>query len=157
MGNFVTWSESHWFSLVQTTGILGSLGATFWSLLRDRKARRIGNYLTLAGHHRDLWRDAHRQPELERILRTDVDLVGKPITHQEQEFLNLVIVHFHTGWVLAREKIVLSLDLLAADAKDFFQRPLPRAVWKMNRAFQEPKFVSFIEKAAQIDPLRSRS
>ena len=66
--------------------------------------------------------------------------------------MNLAILHFHTGWLLAREKVVLSLDLLAADAKNFFQLPIPRKVWKMNRHFQEPKFVKFIAKAAGIPP-----
>ena len=31
----------------------------------------------------------------------DIDLLLAPITHEEEEFLNLVIVHYHTGWMLA--------------------------------------------------------
>lgn len=150
MGNFTPWAEQNWFPLVQTLGILGSLIATYIALIRDRKAWKLGNYLTLAGHHRDLWRDAHSNPALDRILTTEADLIAKPITPQEQEFLNLVIVHFHTGWIVAREKVYLPLELLAADAKAFFQLPLPREVWKRNRTFQDPQFARFIEKAAQL-------
>ena len=150
MEHFLAWGRAHWFDLIQTLGIIGGLSATSLTLFWERKSRRLGDYLTLAGQHRELWSDAHRQPSLARIFHPEVDLVAQPISPQEQEFLNLVIVHFHTGWLLAREKVVLTLELLALDAKAFFQLPIPRGVWIATRHFRDPKFSAFIEKAAKI-------
>ena len=152
MEHLLVWARAHWFDLVETLGIIGGLGTTSLTLFFERKSRRLGDYLTLAGQHRELWSDAHRQPDLARIFHSEVDLIARPISPQEQEFLNLVIVHFHTGWLMAREKIVLTLDLLALDAKAFFQLPIPREVWIATRHFRDPKFAAFVEKAAKIPP-----
>jgi len=63
----------------------------------------------------------------------------------EQEFLNLVIIHFHTGWQLAKEETVVTLKTLKADARNFFNLPIPKSVWKQTRHTRDPKFVKFIE------------
>lgn len=145
MGEWLGWVNREWFNGVQTLGIVGGLALAAIAARRESKARRIEDYLTLAGQHRELWTDAHARPDLARIFHRELDLVATPITVAEMEFLNLVIVHFHTGWLLGNQGGLLRLDVLSADAKDFFSLPLPRKVWEETRHFRDPGFVHFIE------------
>lgn len=147
MAAFLPWFDQNWFTLIQTLGIMGGLWLTSATLRRDRQARKLGDLLTLAGQHRDLWSDAHRRPELGRIMQADVDLVAQPVSTSEEEFLNLVIVHFYTGWLLAREAALLRLDVLGTDAGSFFALPLPRWVWAQTRHRRDPQFIRFVERA----------
>jgi hypothetical protein len=53
-------------------------------------------------HEQTKRRTVHRRPELGRIMEVTADFVAKPITVSEQEFLNLVIIHFNTGRTFSR-------------------------------------------------------
>jgi hypothetical protein len=139
------WLRDNWFLLVQGIGIFCGLLFTSMSIRRDVKSRRVSNLLDLTKQHRELWNEVHRQPELQRVFDADADLVAKPVSIAEEEFLLVVIVHFSTGWLLAREERLLTLGALAADARWFFSLPLPRFVWAQTKSARDPRFVSFIE------------
>jgi hypothetical protein len=144
---FLFWLNQNWFNLIQTLGILGSIWLTIASLRRETRARKLGDYLTLAGQHRELWSEAHRRPDLARIFQSELDLVAKPISVAEEEFLRLVIVHFSSGWLLARDDFVISLEVIAADVRGFFSLPLPRAIFERARESTDPAFVAFVDQA----------
>jgi hypothetical protein len=143
----LAWIHQHWFSVVQTAGIVGSLLLTLAALRRDHRARRTTDYLTLSTLHRELWSEMHRRPELARVTQPVVDLVAAPLSVPEEEFLMLVINHFHIGWHLFCEGGLLSLKVLAADARAFFSLPLPHLVWERSKQPRDPRFVRFIERA----------
>lgn len=153
---FFAWLDLNWFSLVQSIGIIGSLWFTAAALCRESRARRVSDLLELTGHHRELWAEVHRRPELGRIVQAEVDLVGSPISTAEEEFLNLVIVHFHTGMLLAQEGSSLGLDGLAKDAGAFFALPIPRAVWERTKENRDPRLVTFIDGLLRGDASRAR-
>ena len=71
-------------------------------------ARKVSDLLTLTAQHRELWNEVYRRPELSRIFATAADLVANPVSVAEERFLNEVIVHFNTGWHLARRKSLFS-------------------------------------------------
>jgi len=141
------WVEQHWFSAIQTLGIVGGLLFTLAAARRKAKSRRTSDYLTLTSLHRELWSELHRRTDLARIVQPTVDLVGAPISVPEEEFLMLVINHFHTGWLLFREGGLLPLDVLAEDAGAFISLPLARLVWDKTKAPRDPRFVEFVEAA----------
>ena len=141
-----SWIGDNWFSLVQSCGIVAGMGFTVWSLHRDSRERRTATRLGLAHHHRELWAEVHRRPDLGRLLDDDVDLVAHPITAAEDEFLNVVIYHFQTCWELGRSEGLLSLPALELDARDFFAHPIPNAVWRGSRNRRDPGFVAFIDQ-----------
>ena len=145
MGVWGSWIGDNWFSLVQSAGIVAGMGFTVWSLRRDSRERRTAARLGLAQHHRELWAEVHRRPDLGRLLNDDVDLVAHPITAAEDEFLNVVIYHFQTCWELGRSDGLLSLPTLELDARDFFAHPIPKAVWRGSRNRRDPGFVTFID------------
>jgi hypothetical protein len=148
MGFFISWFGSHWHSLVESLGIIGSLIFTGVTVRRDLEARRVTEHLTLSGQHRRLWGQLHRRRGLNRVLEADRDLAQEPVTREEQLFLELAFVHFHTGWLICREDGSLTpVRVLALDAGHFFTLPAPSAVWALARQSYQPEFVTFIAEA----------
>lgn len=147
MREVVAWLNGSWFSLVQSLGIIASILLTATAMRRDRRSRRIGDYLALTSEHRQLWGDLNHRPELARVVSPDVDLVAEPLSFAEEEFLLLVIVHVHTGWLLAGQGSLVDIRVLARDAGAFFRLPLPRLVWRRTQTLRDPAFVAFIDAA----------
>jgi hypothetical protein len=140
------WLQDNWFALVQAAGIIFGLVFTGVSLRHDTRARKVSDLLSLTSQHRELWSEVHRRPDLSRIFDPRADLIAAPVTRAEEEFLLVVIVHFTTGWQLARQGAVLTLNVLAEDARWFFNLPIPHAVWKQTKQVRDPEFVRFIDR-----------
>jgi hypothetical protein len=147
MAAILTWLDQNWFNLVQTLGIMLSTWLTGAALRQESRTRKSGNAFTLAQHHRELWSEVHRRPDLARILNPEVDLLAMPMTVAEEEFLNLVIEHFQTGWLMAQSDGFPTLQTLSKDARSFFALPLPEDVWQSTKKDRDPRFVQFINKA----------
>jgi hypothetical protein len=153
MAGLSSWVDGH-FNIIQTVGIIGSLWLGIlaacqqgWAAHREANAKEAENLLTLAGQHRDLWDKAIQNPELDRILRADTDVVAKPATPKETVFLNLVIAHWLKSWRMARGGGLVTMRELGIDAHAFFSLPLPHAVWEKTKSTRNPKFVRFVERA----------
>ena len=65
----------------------------------------------------------------------------------EREFLNLVLLHYQTGWTVAKAGALITLAEIKADIRDFFSFPLPRAVWEKTKKLRDRRFVRFVERA----------
>ena len=92
-----------------------------------------------------------QRKDLARIFQPDADVLLVPATVEETEFLNLVIVHFQTGWWIAKAGGITTLKELKADARSFFTLPLPCAVWEKTKEFRNSRFVRFVEKAMKSE------
>jgi hypothetical protein len=142
---WVGWTRENWFSLVQSVGIVGGLLFTARSLRITQRESRVANTLELAQHHRELWADAHRRPDLARLFDPNANLSATPPSVAEREFLEVAIYHFATCFELATNAKLVSEAALEMDARAFFSRPLPLVVWNDSRASRDPRFVDFIE------------
>ena len=151
MVSLVLWLNDNWFSFLQSVGIGGSLLFTAVMLRQDLQAKRVSEYLTLASQHRRLWGQLHRRPRLARLLDPQRDIEARPVTNEERLFLELAFVHFHTGWLLAREGSLTPMHVLAADAGHFFRLPVPAYVWERTKSVLEPEFVTFVDDAVRMD------
>ena len=140
------WLSDNWFTLLQSTAIVAGLLFTGAAAQREVRSRKTSDLLTLLQQHRELWSEVHRRPELSRVILSSVDLVGNPVSVAEERFLNLVIIHFHTGWQLAVLGVGHTPEILAMDVRDFFVLPLPRAVWEQSKAVRDPQFVRFVDE-----------
>ncbi len=147
MGAFSYWATDNWFSLVQTLGIVGGLWLTASSANREAKAREIQNLLTLSEHHQKLWMEFVGREDLEKIFDPAAGTQPPLATIAEKEYLNSVIVHFQTGWWIARSGGITPLEEIRRDARSFFSLPLPRAVWEETKATRNQQFVRFVENA----------
>lgn len=139
------WAAENWFSLIQSAGIVAGFWFTAAGYRRDVLARKTSDLLALTQEHRELWSEAHRRPDLARIFRNEVDLVASPVTTAEQEFLNLVFVHFETGWHLAKQGVATPLAVLTLDVQGFFRLPVVREVWDELRWSRNPAFVKYVD------------
>ncbi len=138
------WIQQHWFDLVQTLGIIASIAFTAASVRRDRRGRRMTDHLALVAQHRELWADVNRREDLRRILMREVDLVKRPISLVEEDYLSLVLVHYTAGWHMARQGGLVDLKVLATDAAGFFSLPIPKYVFETTVPQLDPSFVAFI-------------
>jgi hypothetical protein len=145
MAGFLSWVQTNWSSAIGAAGIIGGLYFTAASFSHDAKAKEVANILTLGEQHRELWNEAHQREDLKRIFLTRVD--ARPVSVAEEEFLNIVFVHFETGWQMARAGTVLTCSVLARDIRAFFSLPLPRLVWEKTKSARNPRFVRFVERA----------
>lgn len=147
MGALSSWVDGNWFNAIQTAGIIGSLWLAMAAANRDAKAKEIENLLSLSEQHRELWKTVPQRKDLVRIFQPDADVLLIPVAVEEAEFLNLVIVHFQTGWWIAKAGGITTLKELRTDARSFFALPLPRAVWEKTKQNRNKEFVRFIEKS----------
>jgi hypothetical protein len=139
------WTQSNWFSLLQSIGIIGGLLFAAVSFREAARARRGSDLLALTKQHQELWSEVHRRPDLARIVEEEMDLVSHPISRAEREFLILILSHCNTAWHLSRDGAVLPLKALARDVGTFFRLPIPNRVWSENKASHDPQFVEFME------------
>jgi hypothetical protein len=147
MGVFSSWVDGNWFNVIQTVGIIGSLWVAAVAANRESRTKGIENLLSLSEHHRELWKEIPGQNDLVRIFQPDADTLLVPVTMAEAEFLNLVIVHFQTGWCIAKAGGFTTLAEMKADVRSFFTLPLPRAVWEKTKQNRNMEFVRFVEKS----------
>jgi hypothetical protein len=147
MDAFLSWASNNWFNLIQTVGIMGSLWMTAAAANREAKSREVENLIALKNQHDELWSRVLEKPEFERIFRRDESVAEAEPTFTESTFIGIVFVHFQTGWKLASKGAIITRSELASDMRDFFSLPLPRSVWKKTRAFRDPEFVRFVERA----------
>ena len=150
MEAFWVWVDREWFTLVQSIGIIGGLWMTTATLRGNSRSRRISDSLVLSQQHRDLWKEVHRRSDLQRLFAKEVDLVAQPIAIAEEEYLNLVIVHFQTTWMIAKEGSRDGLDALASDTRAFFSLPIPRRVWERTKGERPSRFVKFIDASLSL-------
>ncbi len=156
MSHVVPWLSQNWFTLLQGIGIIAGLIFTGISLRRETLSRRMNALLTLTEQHRELWSEVHRRPDLGRILAAEVDLLGHPITTAEEEFLNIVFVHFSTGWEMSVRHRLISRDAFREDVRRFFSLPIPNQVWERTKAVRDPRFVRFVDGCRTIGRMLDR-
>lgn len=147
MAGFSPWVESNWFNLIQTVGIIGSVWMACSAAHREAKAREIENLLTISDHHRELWNEAYQRKDLQRVFACEAEVLKTPATVMEEQYLNLVIIQYETGWKLAKAGGITKLQELSADVRGFFSLLLPCAFWKKTSGFRNQRFVRFVEKA----------
>lgn len=144
---FGTWLQDNWFTLVQSAGIVAGLGFTALALRRDTRSRRITNLLIMTQHHREIWAEMYRRPELARVVTPHVDLRASPVTPSEALFVRLLILHLAAVFRAQACDEIVKLEGLQTDVRLFLAFPVPRAVWEQFKAFQDSDFVAFVERS----------
>ena len=142
---FWEWLGQHWFTLLQSGGIIGGLLFTAVSLRIDATVRRVGNLIAITHEHRDIWKQIYERPELWRVLDPDVDLKKAPVTYEEHLFVNLLILHLASVYEAMKHGMFVHLPALQKDIRSFFSRPIPQSVWLAMRPLQDREFIDLIE------------
>lgn len=137
------WISENWFSLLQTVGIVASLLLAAYTTWKDDRARRISNSIAINEQHRQAWKDIYEHPELARVLDMEAD--AKDISTGEEMFVTTLISHLSTVFRAMKQGEFVTLEGLQRDVREFFVLPIPGAVWKKIKLFQDRGFVAFVE------------
>jgi hypothetical protein len=139
--------RDHWFTLVQTAGIIGSLLFTALSFRHDLGARRLENLIWIKDQHLRIWQQFDKDPALQRILELERKLKVEPVTQKEEIFVTSVILHLFLSYQAIENGLLNRLEGLEKDIRTFFAAPVPREVWGRVKRFQDMDFVDFVERA----------
>jgi hypothetical protein len=141
------WIGQHWFDLLQSAGIIGSLLLTAHTLRKDGQARTVSNTIAINEQYSRIWHEFYERPALSRILKKDVDLNRQPVSDEEARFVKTLILHLDTVRRTMAAGIFTEIQGLRKDIRDFFTLPIPKAVWEKIKPFQDRDFVAFVESA----------
>lgn len=141
----------HWFDFLQTGSILTGFFTAAYTMRTNTKERKIGNLFALTTAHREIWSRLHEQKELSRVLSPSVNLRNEPVTLEEELFIHTLILHVRTAFKARELGMQFDDDAVAADIRQFFNRPIPHTVWERSKVFQDREFVDFVDWC--IDPL----
>ena len=140
------WITENWVTALNAVGVVGGLFFTAASFRSEARTRRIANLLAITRNHRDIWSDFYRRPELARVLDASTDLTKRPVTREEEIFVNLIILHTSSAFYAMKDKLVTKVEGLRRDVRWFFSMPIPSAVWERVKEFQNGAFVAFVEQ-----------
>jgi hypothetical protein len=154
---FTSWLALHWFDLLQAAGIVGGLFFAGWSLRLDTQAQQVANLLNLTGQHRDIWKMLYEEPKLTRVLEPNLDLVKNPMTADESRFVGFLILHLNASFKAIKAGVLMRAEGLASDIQQFFDLPIPQAVWQKLRKYYDADFVDFIETTNKKAPPDGRA
>jgi hypothetical protein len=142
---FWGWVSQDWFNLITSAGIIGSLWFTAVSLRSETKTRQVANLLTITENYREIWKEFLNEPKLARVLDAKADMRKKPVTADEEIFVNLIIFNISNYYYAVKDDMVVNLEGLRRDVAQFFSRPVAQAVWEKTKVMQNDDFVRFVE------------
>lgn len=143
------WTVEYSGLLIAAFSAAGGLLFNAVSTRANTHALQVQNLIALAAAHREIWRIPLENRELRRCLQSTV-LGDLTPTFEETVFVRFVVHQLYASF-RARSYGMYSYEAgLAADIKQFFSKPIPRAIWLDLRRFQEKAFIAFIDGAASI-------
>jgi hypothetical protein len=137
------WLEANWIAVIETlTFIIGVV-----SIRDNTKARHLSNLISLTKNHRELSTLLIENSALRRTLSPDRNLSKEPLTGNEEEFVNLKILHFKAAFEAIKDGMAVNRTGVVKDVKEFFSLPAILHIWKKTKPYYELKFISFVENA----------
>ena len=143
----VNWIAAHWLDVLQSVGIITGFIFTAHSIRKESEARKIGNMITLSEQHHSIWKQLYERPELSRIMEKGADLGTKPPSDEERLFVTSLMLHLDTIHRAMKAGMFVQIKGIQNDIREFIELPIPKAVWKMIKPFQDEDFVRFVESS----------
>jgi transposase-like protein len=109
-------------------------------------AERVANLLTITTNYREVWKEFFRSAELVRVIDPSSDVAKRPVTPEEEFFVSMVISHTSSMYEALKDELVTKQEGLRRNVGSFFSLPIPQAVWKKTKIYQNGDFVAFVEK-----------
>jgi hypothetical protein len=153
MGDMSQWLSENWFNILTLFFGSGVWFAAYSIRMdtevrrEDAKTRKAANLLAITANHREIWKEFLNNAELGRIQNTGADIVNEPVTEAEHVFVTLVILHTNNVYYVMKDELVPEYEGAKKDIEQFFSLPVPKAVWRESKLFQNREFVAFIDKS----------
>lgn len=139
------WIAAHWFDLLQSAAIISGFVFTAHTIRKEGEARRVNTRTFFGQQHYSIWKELYNRPELARAIE-ERGALNRPVTSEERIFVTSVVLNLDGIHRAIKAKMFVRMEGLESDVKDFFSRPVPNAVWKTLKPFQDEDFVAFVEK-----------
>jgi hypothetical protein len=130
---------------LEPVGIIAGLVFSGVALRNDTRARRIENHIKISDGYREIWSTQVADPKLDRILMTNLDLVGNPILPAEERLIRFIFQNILLAFEAREAGQLGDIGNLGKDVAEFIARPIPKAVWKEIARFQPEAFRKFVE------------
>jgi hypothetical protein len=132
------------FTVVGVTG-----GLVFDGLARfsEARSRRVANHIALTQAHREIWTQFLNRPALRRVRNPKANAVSKPVTEEEEIWINTMVQHVNSVYYAMRNGLTVKPEAFRQDVGLFFSLPIPRIVWERMKPFQNDDLVAFVEAA----------
>lgn len=129
-------------------------------MIRDRRSRRLSNYLQLVQYHREIWRMTLELEGLDRVTSHDAALLNEKPSAREAQFLTFVFLHMTCSFELAKQKEVVTIEQLQFDVTQFLKAPLVAAFWATRRQYYNRDFAMFVDGCLEkpkeeLDPVNA--
>ncbi len=152
MGILIAWASDHWFSLVQTLGIVGGFVIAARSLSIDTRTRAAEIHLAITEAHRDIWENLVSNANLAEVLDPTRNVHTSPVAPIEERFVLLVLTHTAAVHRAMSLSVFKSWEGLEADVREFFMLPVPSCVLKRYLPYQEKAFIAFMTSLTTSPP-----
>lgn len=144
--------------LVQSAGIVLSILLSAYLMIRDKRSRRLANYIQLVQYHRDIWRMTLELDGLDRVTSRDPALSSEEPSVREAQFLTFIFLHMTCSFELAKQNEIITIEQLQFDFTEFLKAPLVAAFWSARKQYYNTDFAAFVdgcvEKPKQkLDPV----
>lgn len=146
------------FELFQSVFIVASFLISASSLIlaiygfrRDKRSRKVQNYLRTGENYGNLWEKFANHGALARILNPVPDLINFPVTEEEQTVVAQFIRHLDGAFVAQRAGEMIKIEGMDMDVEDFFAKPIPRVVWKSIRKYQNADFRNYMDRLIGVE------
>ena len=140
------WLWQNGFMLLQSASIVASLLFTAFTIRSDAREKRIENLFRLTSAHREIWNMLYDRPHLKRVLEQDLPAGSASTpTLEERLFVRSLILHLAASFRARTYGLYFHEYALSTDIRQFFTKPIPRAIWEAVRQYQEPNFIQFID------------
>ena len=143
--DILPWLGQHWLDLVESAGIVGGLVFTGITVRKDDRAREIDTLISVEEQYKEIWMALYERPQLSRVLKPDLDLSRRPVNDEEGLFVKLLLLHLDTVHRAMEAGMFVEIQGLHQDIRSFLSLPIPSAVWKQIKPFQQKEFADFIE------------
>lgn len=80
---------------------------------------------------------------------TSEPTLPKTATPEEGLFVHTLILHLRTAFKTRDLGMQFDDDAVEADIRQFFRRSIPRTVWEQTKAYQDRRFIEFVDRALE--------
>lgn len=144
---WLQWLDADAHAWIQSLGIMAGLCFTAFGFRAEAKSRQSENLIRITESHRALWTRYDDSPELHRVLDPAADVTQEPVTPQEARFVQFLILHIHLTYQLSKGGVYRQPERVREDIRGLISLPVPHAVWRKLRGFQNRDFVRFIDES----------
>lgn len=114
-------------------------------MIRDRRSRRLANYIQLVQYHRDIWRMTLELDGLDRVTSRDPAVASEQPSAREAQFLTFIFLHMTCSFELAKQKEIITIEQLQFDFTEFLKAPLVATFWSTRKQYYNADFAAFVD------------